>query len=77
MLYSEKQGDTLNHLCYLTYMHLIVQWKSLMATYLDPENWGWKLKGGMYMPVPTDLKAAPPDILNVISCKCHSSTGNC
>ena len=47
LLYSEKQGDTMNHLRYVTYMHLIVQWKSLMVTYLDLENWGWKLKDGM------------------------------
>jgi len=105
MLYSGKQSDTLNHLRYVTYMHLIarsstrprperlppteraahfhvlrvhlqvVQWKSLMATNLDPENWGWKLKDAMYVPVATDLKAAPRDILNVISCRCRSSTG--
>jgi len=52
----------------------IVQWKSLMSVCLDPEDWGWSLKGGQFMPIQTDLKPAPEELLSVITCRCKITT---
>jgi hypothetical protein len=52
-------------------VHLqVVQWLSLMEVQLDPEDWGWKNEGSLLVPIASDQKSAPDDILNVISCKC-------
>jgi hypothetical protein len=50
-----------------------VQWKYLMAVDLNATEWGWKEENGMLLPITTDLKAAPDDLLSVISCKCKMS----
>ena len=46
-----------------------------MEVTLDEQKWGWKMKDGMYVPIATDLKDAPPNILSVISCMCQTSSG--
>ena len=50
-----------------------VQWKLLSTEVLHPENWGWKLHEGEYIPVASDIDVAPPDLLKVACCKCSSS----
>jgi 5'-3' exonuclease len=56
-------------------VHLqVVQWKTLMDTDLQPEDWGWRVVDGRYVPVATVLPAAPDDILTVIRCKCKMET---
>lgn len=53
-------------------VHLqVLQWRSFMELDIDPEEWGWKAENGVLVPTPTDLKPAPDDVLNVISCKCR------
>jgi len=51
-----------------------VQWKTLMDTEIKPEDWGWKLSGGHFVPIATDLPAAPENLLTVIRCKCKNDT---
>ena len=83
--YFEKLTDSLNYLQYnLQHVFLpnvfhilrvylqVVQWKSLMDVQINPEEWGWEVKDGMYVPIGTDLPPAPAEILNVISCKCKT-----
>lgn len=48
----------------------VVQWRFLTEGQLNPEEWGWKNENGVLVPIDTDLKAAPDDVLNIISCKC-------
>lgn len=61
------------------YFHILcvhlqaVRWKNLNDCDLDPLAWGWKLTDGQYMPIMTDLAAAPDDILNIVRCKCKTS----
>jgi len=37
-----------------------------MSTSLKKEDWGWKLFEGRYLPVQTDIAAAPEDLLKVV-----------
>jgi hypothetical protein len=39
-------------------------------------DWGWKIENDLYVAITTDLKPAPDDILNVISCKCRMLKNN-
>ena len=48
----------------------VVQWKYLMDIELDAKEWGWKDVNGVLQPIATELRAAPDDLLNIISCKC-------
>ena len=41
---------------------------------LNQEGWGWKLQGDSLVPMMMDLDPAPPEILNVIRCKCKSAS---
>jgi len=41
-----------------------------MKTQLNAEDWGWKNENGVLVPIDTELRAAPDDVLNIISCKC-------
>ena len=52
----------------------VVQWKSLMNTAIDATEWGWKITDGQYIPIATDLEAAPDYMLSVIRCKCKMET---
>jgi hypothetical protein len=55
---------------------VVVWWKTLKTTGLNPTEWGWKVHDSAYVPIATDLKAAPEDVLNVIACKCKTSTSS-
>ena len=37
---------------------------------MKPEEWGWSCECEQYVPVMTNKKAAPEDILKVIRCNC-------
>lgn len=37
---------------------------------LSPTDWGWKMTGSGLAPITTNKDPAPPDLLNIISCKC-------
>ena len=52
----------------------VLQWKSLMSCKADPEQWGWKLSDDTYIPIATDIEAAPSDILNFVRCKCSTTS---
>ena len=52
----------------------VMQWKTFMACAIMPEDWGWQLKEGRYIPVATDIAAAPDDMLTIIRCKCKMET---
>lgn len=43
---------------------------------INPSDWGWKLKDGVYVPTMSELPAAPPEILNMIFCTCKGNCGN-
>jgi hypothetical protein len=49
------------------------------ANDLNPADWGWSKMSGEYVPMTTDLTAAPETLLNVIRCNCHTgcSTMRC
>jgi len=49
----------------------VIQWQSLMEVELNADEWGWKIENDMFVPIKTDIKAAPDDLLNIISCKCQ------
>ena len=42
----------------------VLQWAHL-ATVITPENWGWKVEGGKYLPIMMDKEPAPSEFLNV------------
>jgi hypothetical protein len=41
---------------------------------MDPLAWGWKLSpcGSYFLPITTDIPAAPPNLLQVIRCTCKT-----
>lgn len=56
-------------------VHLQVsQWKHLDLACLNPLDWGWKMENDVMVPIKTDLEAAPDWLLQVIRCKCKSTT---
>ena len=40
--------------------------ETLMATDIQPTEWGWKLSNGRYVPILTAIEPAPNEILNVV-----------
>ena len=50
------------------------EWNNLNSEVLKPEDWGWKLENGKYVPTMTDEPPATSDILNVIRCNCKTSS---
>ena len=42
------------------------------AITLDPEDWGWKLKGNAMCPIYTDIDVAPDSLLHTIRSNCKS-----
>src|SRR6218665_2852989 len=68
----ERLPPTQNAATYHVYRtHLeIVQWQTLLATDIQPTDWGWKISKDRYVPIQTDLQPAPDEILNVVRCKC-------
>lgn len=73
---SERLPPTENAARFHIYrVHLqTVEWKSLMAVEMKPEDWGWKITDGRYVPITTDIDAAPDDLLNIVRCKCNMET---
>ena len=50
-------------------VHLqVIQWATLMDCNLKPEDWGWKVSYGRYIPVATDIAVAPDDVLKIVRC---------
>ena len=43
-----------------------------MAVGINPLQWGWKRVEDKFVPIMTNLEPAPPDILNIIRCKCNN-----
>src|SRR6218665_19439 len=68
----ERLPPTQNAATYHVYRtHLqVVQWQTLLATDIQPTDWGWKISNDRYVPIQTDLQPAPGEILNVVRCKC-------
>lgn len=55
----------------------IYEWKNLVNSSLDPQEWGWFIDVNDEMcPVMTSQAPAPDDILNVIRCNCHTKSKN-
>jgi len=48
-------------------------------TPMNPEDWGWSIQGGRYVPVLTDKDPAPTDLLDMVRCNCKTgcSTRQC
>ncbi len=47
--------------------HQVQKW---LGNDLSPTNWGWNATTKGLVPVTTDKDPAPPDLLNIVSCKC-------
>ena len=39
----------------------------------SPENYGWKIEDGIYVPVSCDLPAAPDAVVQLVKCSCRKS----
>ena len=39
---------------------------------MNPEEWGWDIVDGRYLPKQTDKAPAPPELLNMIYCGCKT-----
>ena len=56
-------------------VHLqVAQWKHLDLTCHNPLHWGWTLQNNSVVPVKTDLPAALDWLLQVVRCKCKTTT---
>jgi hypothetical protein len=75
----ERLPPTENAAKYHLYrVHLqVAQWRTLMACDLKPDDWGWKIVQDRYVPIATDLPAAPRDILKIIRCQCRATGRSC
>ena len=51
----------------------VLQWKMLSTTDINPEDWGWKIHEGKFIPIANDMEVAPEDILKVACCKCSAA----
>jgi len=56
--------------------HQIMDWKSLSTQPLNPTDWGWQVQSGTLVPITTDQKPAPDDLLKVIRCSCKTTSHN-
>jgi hypothetical protein len=52
--------------------HQVQEWSGV---HLRAEDWGWKTNNGMMVPVHTDLKPAPDNLLEAINCNCKADCG--
>ena len=48
----------------------VMKWKYLLQDDIGAEKWGWEKRSDKFFPLMTDLKSAPENLLNCISCKC-------
>ena len=81
---SKTHPETLPPTSRSTYFHSlrvylqVSIWRHLGEDGLNPIDWGWNLADGKFEPVMTDIEPGPPEILNVIRCKCKITTkGQC
>ena len=44
--------------------------KYLLQDDIGAEKWGWEKRTDKFFPIMTDLKSAPENLINCISCKC-------
>jgi len=72
----ERLPPTEHAACYHLYrVHFqVLQWKLLSTVEISPQEWGWKLHEGKFIPIATDIDVAPADILKVACCKCSATT---
>ena len=49
--------------------HQIQSW---CENFVDPVGWGWKQKEDFYLPVTSDLPAAPAEIMEILYCNCKT-----
>ena len=63
--------------CLRVYLHVII-WSNLSGSEftLDPKQWGWKVYRSVYMPITTDMNAAPESLLKFVRCRCKLSAKN-
>ena len=52
----------------------VMQWSRFHSIGMSPNEWGWKTIEKHFSPIATDKDPAPPDVLNMISCKCKLSS---
>ena len=58
-------------------VHLqVAQWKQINMQCTLPTDWGRKFKGGILVPMKTNLEPAPENLLSYICCNCKLSTKN-
>jgi len=53
--------------------HQVQQWRGVA---LPPQDWGWKLVDGRFLPIRTDLPAAHTSLLEIVRCNCKSDCGS-
>ena len=44
---------------------------------MDALDWGWKIDNNQMVPIMTDMKAAPDNLLKMIHCNCESCPPRC
>jgi len=56
----------------------MMEWKGT-AIDMKPEDWGWHVLDGRYLPIQTDQPAGPSELLDIICCRCKEdcSTRKC
>ena len=55
--------------------HQLKVWQSLSDTDVEPLEWGWEMKDGLFMPIMTDEPPGPQDLLRAICCSCKEYCG--
>ena len=55
----------------------VMDWKFLKEAYVDPLEWGWVLRNGLYHPVYTEQPTTPADLHKFVRCKCKLSNCSC
>lgn len=53
--------------------HQVQQWR---GGALPPQDWGWKLVDGRFLPIRTDIPAAHASLLEIVRCNCKSDCGS-
>ena len=49
--------------------HQTMEWRG-GSERMDPEDLGWHVLDGRFMPIMTDQPVAPPELLDVVCCSC-------
>lgn len=53
--------------------HQVQTW---LGNYLDPLKYGWKLENSCFLPTTSTDEMIPPEVANIVSCRCQSGCGN-